>query len=85
MKSYEKIHKMTKVLSYFAVREWIVSIDNVQKLWNTLSEKDRKTFDFDLNELNWRQYFRNHLSGIRLYIIKDSLDTIPYAIRKRRR
>lgn len=85
MTSYEKVHKMTKVLSYFAVREWEISIDNMQKLWRTLSEEDKKIFDFDLNEINWGQYFRNHLLGIRLYILKDSINTIPYAIKKRRR
>lgn len=85
MKSYEKIHKMTNVLSYFSVREWVISIDNMQNLWNTLSEKDKKMFDFDLNALDWMQYFKSHLFGIRLYILKDSSNTIPYAIKKRRR
>lgn len=58
---------------------------NVQKLWNMLSEKDKQKFYFNLDQIDWKEYFRDHLLGIRQYIIKDSYDTIPYALQKRRK
>lgn len=59
--------------------------ENVKKLWNMLSDKDRQVFKFNLEEFDWKSYFKNHIFGIRLYILKDTEDTIPYAIQKRKK
>lgn len=83
--SYQKIHKLANVISYFSTREWLMPNHNVQKLWNMLSEKDKQKFYFNLDQIDWKEYFRDHLLGIRQYIIKDSYDTIPYALQKRRK
>lgn len=55
------------------------------KLWSCLSERDKQIFKFNLDDLDWKTYFKHHIYGIRLYIVKDKEETIPYAIRKRRK
>lgn len=79
------MHKMTNVISYFITRSWIIPIDNIKKLWSILSERDKQIFNFDLDNLEWSEYFKNHIIGIRLYIVKDKLETIPYAKKKRKK
>lgn len=83
--SYQKIHKLADVISYFSTREWVIPNHNVQKLWNSLSEKDQQTFDFNLDDIDWKEYFRHHVKGIRQYIIKDNMDTLAYAKQKRKK
>jgi fatty acyl-CoA reductase len=41
-----------------------------------------KTFDFDVSQINWDQYVKHYVLGIRKYILKDSSDTIPSARKK---
>lgn len=83
--SYQKIHKLSNVLAYFSTRNWSIPNNNLQRVWSNLSEKERKIFNYDLDNLDWKRYFRNHVFGIRLYIIKDKEETIPFALRKRKK
>ncbi|XP_065220998.1 fatty acyl-CoA reductase wat-like isoform X2 [Planococcus citri] len=83
--SYQKVHKLTNVISYFSTRQWIIPHENVKKLWNCLSPGDKQIFQFNLENLDWKTYFKNHVFGIRTYIIKDKETTIPYALKKRKK
>jgi fatty acyl-CoA reductase len=85
MKTYEKLHKFTEVISYFCTRQWKFSNQNVQKMWNKLSEEDRKIFDFNIRNLNWDKYLGEGLMGVRTFVLKDNPKTLPEAIKKRYR
>lgn len=54
-------------------------------MWNMLSDEDKRNFNFDLETINWKKYFSHHMVGIRQYILKDTLDTIPKAMKKRKK
>lgn len=84
MAAYEKLHKLCAVLSYFSIREWKFTNDNVEILWSRLSAKDKKLFNFNLNSVNWDVYFYTHCVGIRKFILKEKADTIPAALRRRK-
>jgi fatty acyl-CoA reductase len=58
---------------------------NVQGLWEKLDEEDRKLFDFDLEGLDWDKYFYNYGRGVRVYLLKDELTTVPLALAKYKR
>ncbi|XP_076750890.1 fatty acyl-CoA reductase wat [Xylocopa sonorina] len=79
LKIYKRIHKFMDVLDYFSTREWKFSNDNVKMLVNKLTDKDRKQFACDIVQLDWDYYFRTYMQGIRVYLIKDPLDTLPQA------
>ncbi|OAD52165.1 hypothetical protein WN48_02768 [Eufriesea mexicana] len=79
LKVYKKIHKFMDVLNYFTTKEWKFSNDNIKSLLNKLSEKDRENFACDITQVNWDHYFRAYVQGIRVYLIKDPLDTLPQA------
>ncbi|KAL3271472.1 hypothetical protein HHI36_021958 [Cryptolaemus montrouzieri] len=76
VKGYQKIHKFMNVISYFAVREWKFQNKNVQKLWLKMSLEDQRLFQFSMNNFDWDNYFSYYTKGIRVYLLKDPLDTI---------
>jgi len=80
LKIYKKINKFCYVISYFSTRDWKFTDGNVQELWQKLDEDDRKLFDFNLDELDWEKYFYTYVRGIRLYLLKDDMSTLPQAI-----
>ena len=45
-----------QAIEYFATNEWAWANDNVEKLNKELTEVDRKTFNFDLSDLNWPDF-----------------------------
>lgn len=81
-KAYTKIHKFSAVISYFSTREWVFKSQNVQKLVAKMSDKDRKIFFCDLNDLDWDFFFQSYLRGVRVYLIQDPMDTLPEARKK---
>ncbi|KAJ8688342.1 hypothetical protein QAD02_024137, partial [Eretmocerus hayati] len=76
LKAYKKIHKFSGVISYFCMQQWKFSNENVLALWEKISPTDRKLFDFNLNSLDWNDYFYYHVRGLRVYILKDPMDTV---------
>ena len=76
LKAYRKIHKFSHVISYFCTQQWKFDNRNVLALWKRTSLVDRKKFCFNLENLDWAQYFYHHVRGVRYYILKDPLDTI---------
>jgi fatty acyl-CoA reductase len=85
LKIYKKINKFCDVLSYFSTREWKFTNKNVQELWQKLGEDDQKLFDFNIEDLDWDKYFYTYVRGIRLYLLKDDVSTIPQAIARYKR
>jgi fatty acyl-CoA reductase len=85
IKTYEKLHKFTGVISYFCTRQWKFSDKNVLQMWNELSEDDRKIFNFNFSDLNWDQFISQGLMGVRTFVLKDDPKKLPEAIKKRYR
>lgn len=74
--------KVTEVLQFFSLRDWEFTQDNTKKLWKELSEKDKKEFPFDIMSIDWAKYYENECYGIRKYVIKEDLSTLPAAKKK---
>lgn len=79
IKIYNKIHKYSSVISYFATQSWNFKSENVNNLCNRMSDKDKQLFFCNLKELKWSEFFMFYCRGIRLHIVKDTEDTIPEA------
>ncbi|XP_051170329.1 fatty acyl-CoA reductase wat-like [Leptopilina boulardi] len=74
--AYKKIHKFMGVISYFSSQEWNFHSDANQALYKKLNSVDRKKFDFNLNNLDWEDYICYHVRGIRVFIFKDTMESI---------
>uniref|UniRef100_A0A1B0G9J6 Fatty acyl-CoA reductase n=1 Tax=Glossina morsitans morsitans TaxID=37546 RepID=A0A1B0G9J6_GLOMM len=80
LKTYKKIHRFMHVIEYFAMRQWDFGIDNVRDLWNSLSERDKELFFFDMNQLDWDRFLQQYILGVRRYLLKDPIETMPEAL-----
>ncbi|XP_015367357.1 PREDICTED: putative fatty acyl-CoA reductase CG5065 [Diuraphis noxia] len=85
MDAYKKMHKFSEVVAYFALQSWMFHDNNTTSLMKKMSKLDQSLFRFDMTKLDWNEYFKNHVLGIRLYIVKDSIDTIPEAIKRNKK
>ncbi|XP_047542490.1 fatty acyl-CoA reductase wat-like [Vanessa atalanta] len=81
-KAYKKIEKFSAVIGYFALREWKFNNDNTQNLFKELCDADKHIFNFNMRTLNWETYFKSYVRGIRLYLLKDPLDTLAQSRKK---
>ncbi|KAH0953754.1 hypothetical protein HN011_008466 [Eciton burchellii] len=79
LKVYKKIHKFMDVLNYFSTQEWKFTNNRLNTLLTKLTFKDREYFYFDVRDIDWNVYFETYILGIRLYLIKDPLDTLHQA------
>lgn len=82
LKIYKKVHKFSNVISFFCTNEWIFTNNNVQKLWLKLEDNDQKLFDFNIKTLDWFEYLRYYIRGMRVYLMKDDLSTLEASKRK---
>jgi fatty acyl-CoA reductase len=64
---------------YFAQREWTYQDTNLRNLLAKLTPEDRDIFNFDIRQLNWNEYLESCVQGVRQYILKDELSTLPFA------
>ncbi|GAB1866560.1 Fatty acyl-CoA reductase [Camponotus japonicus] len=79
LKVYKKIHKFMDVLNYFSTQEWKFTNNRLHALMEKFTSKDRENFFCDIRNVDWNVYFETYISGIRVYLIKDPLDTLPQA------
>lgn len=78
-KIYNKLNRASRTLAYFSLREWAWSDRNVRTLWSRLSPRDQELFFFHMGDMNWDHYTESLALGIRVYLIKDPIETLPAA------
>ncbi|XP_043486970.1 fatty acyl-CoA reductase wat-like [Polistes fuscatus] len=85
LKLYDRLHKMLDMIGYFSLNEWKFTNDRWIEVKKKLSIEDRELFFCDMKDFVWDNYFKTFLLGIRLYILKDPIETLPQARKKWRR
>lgn len=55
---------------------WTFASENNEALYDIMCKNDidRQLFNFDLSELNWTEYVRNHIMGVKRYLLKEDLN-----------
>ena len=82
LKTYKKIHKFSKVTTYFSMNKWKFGYDNAKSLWDNLSREDQTLFPFSMRDFDWDDFMKKCVAGLRIHVFKDDPSTIPMA-RKR--
>ncbi|CAH1381643.1 unnamed protein product [Tenebrio molitor] len=82
VKNYRRLDKMMDLISYFSMRSWSFEQDNVLELWDQMGKEDKKRFKFSMEDTDWVKYARDSISGARMYLLKETLDTIPKGKKK---
>lgn len=83
LKLYSKIHKYTVMIGYFGGIHWKLKMGNVYKLIQKMTDEDKQIFFSDLKQLDWATYLRTYIRGVRIYLIKDPLETVPEGQKKK--
>lgn len=79
----KKFKKACKNGEYFALHEWKFQCDNLISLNKALTaENDRKTFCVDVEKIDWDDYVKNYLLGLRRFVLKDDPKTLDGARKK---
>lgn len=85
LKTYKKIHRFMDVIEYFSMRQWEFPMDNMNNLWAALTPRDQELFNFDISKLDWDVFLHHYYLGIRQYLLKDPMETIPAATARYKR
>uniref|UniRef100_A0A182QQ00 Fatty acyl-CoA reductase n=1 Tax=Anopheles farauti TaxID=69004 RepID=A0A182QQ00_9DIPT len=66
-KHYDTIRRVVALedsTSFFRCHSWTVENDNIRRLWDRLSNRDRQLLPFDVETLDWKDYFRFFVKGV---------------------
>ncbi|KAK9879060.1 hypothetical protein WA026_003875 [Henosepilachna vigintioctopunctata] len=72
----KRVFAALDVIGYFTRRNWKFDINNTQKLFKSLNSEDQRLFEFDMDTFHLETYISEYLKCIRVYILKDPMDTI---------
>ncbi|XP_048123576.1 fatty acyl-CoA reductase 1, partial [Alosa alosa] len=79
MRIFNRLHKAIGLLEYFSSQDWEWNSENMNMLMSQLSPEDRKTFNFDVRQLNWPEYIENYCIGTKKYVLNEDMSDIPAA------
>ncbi|XP_063632599.1 fatty acyl-CoA reductase wat-like isoform X1 [Cydia splendana] len=82
LKFYNKVMKLARILFYFTMQEWHFSDRGVRAVWGSLDPSDRVVFPFNMSEMSWDYHAETFIVGLRVYLVKDDLSTLPEAKKK---
>lgn len=60
------------MMSYFGLREWQFENTNIQKMSGNLQTKDKNELQFNIDNIDWIEYFHYYLPGIKKYLFKEN-------------
>lgn len=79
---YKKIDQVSDIIFYFVFQQWTFDNDNMMAVWNNLDPRDKKLFNFDINQICWEYFCQANYLGLRVYFLNDDIDTLPEARKK---
>lgn len=85
MEACRKMHVFVEATAYFSVRTFHFKSANIQKMLTRMSTKDKDVFFCDIKKVDWEEYFLTYVPGIRVYLAKDPMETLPEGKRHWRR
>lgn len=79
MRIQDKLSKAAVCLEYFTTNEWKFDDENVRYLNSILCDSDRREFNFNVAKIDWQKYIESYVLGIRKFIFKEEIESIPQA------
>nr|CAD7197092.1 unnamed protein product [Timema douglasi] len=76
---HDKLQRAVSCLEFFTTHEWRFTNDNMTRLMARLHPRDRKIFNFDIADLDWKVYWEQYVLGTRKFILKEDPSTFPAA------
>ncbi|XP_054709423.1 fatty acyl-CoA reductase 1-like [Uloborus diversus] len=79
---YHRIHGVMNHLQYYTNRKFFFLTRNMRKLVEDMEPADAEIFPIDQNKLDWEEYMKNYVLGVRRYYLKESDSTLESSRRK---
>ncbi|EFN87624.1 putative fatty acyl-CoA reductase CG8306 [Harpegnathos saltator] len=76
---HTNVNKSLILLEQFIFNEWIFNNPCMLQLHESLSPDDKELFTVDIRSLIWKDYFSDLAQGVRVYLSKESLKSLPEA------
>lgn len=73
--------------TYFAMHEWNFDTRNLRRIMRASRETqvDSHEFNCDMSSMDWDKYMEKYMLGIRTYVLKDDISSLPQARKKLQR
>ncbi|XP_017102789.2 fatty acyl-CoA reductase wat-like [Drosophila bipectinata] len=71
VKLYSVIHENIFTTRYFTSNTFHFEMDNTNRLRDQLSPEEKTIYEFDMESLNWNDYWSQALRGMRTYLAKE--------------
>lgn len=83
VKITKKIKSATVAGEYFSTHEWNFQTDNFTSLNQALAKTGENAYlPCDITSYKWKEYLKTYILGIRKFVLKDTLDSLPAARQK---
>lgn len=76
---YKKMRKLNTSTSYFCNKTWQFEAENVKRLWKQMSARDKEIFYTDLTKIDWSDYFRIYVLGVRKFLLGEPDENLASA------
>lgn len=81
-KVYDRISVLKDPLEWFSGRIWEFKKENVQSLWSSMSNEDKRLFYFDHVEVDSTLHLLISKLAVHYYVLNEGMETLPYASTK---
>lgn len=81
MRVQKRVSKGYEVFEYYANNQWDFNNDDSMEARKMLNPKERAIYKLDGDGIDYHEYFTDCVRAARLYILKESDETIPAARR----
>lgn len=82
LKISQKFYSALLAGSFFSTKEWHFDTKGTNELIKAVkSTNTRDDFEVDIkdSDFSWENYVKHFVLGVRQFILKDELDTLPHA------
>lgn len=76
---YKKVHRLLSCLEFYMTHEWRFVSCNPTELMNKMTMEDRLIFNFDVRQINWKNYIESYVSGIRTFVLNEDATSLSLA------
>lgn len=75
----KKISSGLSVLQYYTTKTWDFRNERFCQLNSKLSTQDQELFDICQEQINWEEYIRTYIYGMRTFMLNETEDSLPKA------
>ncbi|XP_058062402.1 fatty acyl-CoA reductase wat-like [Anopheles bellator] len=85
LRLYQKVHRFSAVLRFFTNNQWRFRNGRMRTVLQAMAADDQRFFPCDTKAIVWNDFLDDQIKGLRVYLMRDPLDTLPRTFARHRR